>query len=100
VFTPGFCGIRVAHIVSFLCCVVFTPGFWWDPCCPYCWFSLLCCAYPRVLVGSVLPILLVFSVGLCLPPVFGGICVAHIVSFLCCVVFTPGFWWDPCCPYC
>ena len=33
-----------------------------------------------------LPILLVFSVELCLPQVFGGIRAAHIVSFLCCVV--------------
>ena len=62
-------------------------------------FSVALCL-PQVLVGSVLPILLVFSVALCLPPVFGGIRVAHIVSFLCCVVFTPGFLWDPCCPYC
>ena len=37
-------------------------------------------------MGSVLPILLVFSVALCLPQVFCGIRVAHIVSFLCCVV--------------
>ena len=51
-------------------------------------------------MGSVLPILLVFSVALCLPSVFAGIRVAHIVRFLCCVVFTPGFWWDPLCPYC
>ena len=58
--------------------------------------SLLRCVYPRFLGGSVLPIMLVFFVALCLLPVFGGIRVAHIVSFLCCVVFTPGFWWDPC----
>jgi hypothetical protein len=62
-------------------------------------FSVVLCL-PQFLMGSVLPILLVFSVALCLPSVFAGIRVAHIVRFLCCVVFTPGFWWDPRCPYC
>ena len=62
-------------------------------------FSVALCL-PQVLVGSVMPILLVFSVALCLPQVFGGIRVAHMVSFLCCTVFTPGLWWDLCYPYC
>jgi uncharacterized membrane protein len=63
-----FCGVCVAHLFSFLCCV-----------------------FGGAVLLIVLVFCVVFLVGLCcssfgfLCCVFGGVCVAHLFSFLCCV---------------
>ena len=70
---PGFGGIRVARAP------VFSPRFWWGPCCSS------TCVLPQFLVGSVL------LEHLCSPPVVGGVRVARAP------VFSARFWWGPCC---
>jgi hypothetical protein len=83
--------VCVAHLFSFLCCVV--GGSVLLIFLVFCVvllvgsmlliFLVFCVVF---LVGSVLLIFLVFCVV-----VFGGVSVAHLFSFLCC-----GFWGGPC----
>ena len=129
-FSQVFGGVCVTHLISFLCCVLFVYssrvvllGIWWGLCYSSYQFSVLCFVCltlhvyqgsPRYLVGSVLLILLVFCVVFCLSyssrvpgfsQVFGGVCVTHLISFLCCVLFVLlfpctrvllGIWWGLC----
>jgi hypothetical protein len=81
VFTPGFWGVRVAHNVSFLHGSHQKPG-----------------------VNTTQQRKLTIWAARIPPKTWGKHNATektnNIVSFLCCVVFTPGFWWDPCCPSC
>jgi hypothetical protein len=66
---PGFGGIRVARAP------VFSPRFWWGPCCSS------TCVLPQFLVGSVLLAFLVFCVVLCCVCL---ICLSCVLCTLCC----------------
>jgi hypothetical protein len=82
-FTVVFCGVRVVHLFSFLCCALVL--------------------YVHVVFdGFMLLICLVFYVVLwcfMFTVVFGGVRVAHLFSFLCCALVLyvhRGIWWGPC----
>jgi hypothetical protein len=82
-FTVVFCGVRVVHLFSFLCCALVL--------------------YVHVVFdGFVLLICLVFYVVLwcfMFTVVFGGVRVAHLFSFLCCTLVLyvhRGILWGPC----
>ena len=77
--------VRVAHLFTFLCCVIL---FWRGSCCSPFYFSVLC---HFVLERFVLLTFLLFCVvSFC----FGEVRVAHLFTFLCCVIL---FWRGSCC---
>ena len=77
--------VRVAHLFTFLCCVIL---FWRGSCCSPFYFSVLC---HFVLKRFVLLTFLLFCVvSFC----FGEVRVAHLFTFLCCVIL---FWRGSCC---
>ena len=85
-------GVRVAHLFSFLCCVVL--------CSPQILLvvSVLCCVHLRLFGGVRVVHLCSFLCCVHLRFV-GGVRVVHLFCFLCCVVLcSPQIcWW---CPFC
>ena len=69
--TSDFLVVSVLFIFLVFCVVLCSPQIcWWCPFCSSFQFSVLCCVHLRY---------------------FGGVHVAHLFCFLCCVVFTSDF---------
>ena len=66
--------VRVAYLISFLCCVFGRVRVAYL-------ISFLCCVFGRVCVAYLISFLCC---------VFGRVCVAHLISFLCCVIEGDG----------